>query len=115
LFICKTYLFVGVQRHKEASRYLCDVGIEVELPIVVKTDNVGAMFMTQNSLTGVQSRHVDTGYHFVRENVEDGIVNVEFVNSSEHDSDIFTKNVSQDTYERHAVKFLGSIEDFRSE
>jgi hypothetical protein len=47
--------------------------------------------------------------------VEDGILKVEFVNSSDNDSDIFTKNVSQATYERHAVKFLGSIEDFRSE
>jgi hypothetical protein len=94
---------------------LKDLGIEVELPIVVKSDNVGALFMSQNSSTGVRSRHVDTRYHFIRENVEDGIVKVEFVNSSENDSDIFTKNVSQDTYERHASKFLGSIEDFRSE
>jgi hypothetical protein len=48
-------------------------------------------------------------------NVEDGIVKVEFLNSSENISNIFTQNVSQDTYERHAKKFLGSIEDFRNE
>jgi hypothetical protein len=60
---------------------------------VVKSDNVGALFMSQNSLTGVRSRHVDTRYHFIRENVEDGIVKVEFVNSSENDSDIFTKRM----------------------
>jgi hypothetical protein len=60
---------------------------------VVKSDNVGALFMSQNSLTGVRSRHVDTRYHFIRENVEDGIVKVEFVNSSEKDSDIFTKRM----------------------
>jgi hypothetical protein len=28
---------------------LKDIGIEVELPIVVKSDNVGALFMSQNS------------------------------------------------------------------
>jgi hypothetical protein len=84
---------------------LKDIGIEVELPIVVKGDNVGALFMRQNSSTVVRSRHVDTRYHFIRENVEDGIVEV--VNSSENDLDLFTKNVSQDTYERHANKFLG--------
>ena len=67
---------------------LKDIGIEVQLPIVVKSDNVGALFMSQNSSTGVRSRHVDTRYHFIRENVEDGIVKVEFVNSSENDSDI---------------------------
>jgi hypothetical protein len=94
---------------------LKDIGIEVELPIVLKSNNIGALFMSQNSSTGVRSRHVDTRYHFIRENVEDGIVKVEFLNSSENDSDIFTKNVSQDAYKRHAEKFLGSVEDFRSE
>jgi hypothetical protein len=78
---------------------LKDIGIEVELPIVVKTDNVGALCMSQNSST----------------NVEDGIVRVEFVKSNDNDSDIFTKNVNQEMYEKHAMKFLGSIEDFRSE
>jgi hypothetical protein len=53
---------------------LKDIGIDVELPIVVKTDNVGALFMSQNSSTSVRSRHVDTSYQFIRENVEDGIV-----------------------------------------
>jgi hypothetical protein len=43
----------------------------------MKIDNVGAIFMTQNSLTGVRSQHFDTGFHFVRENVEDGTVKVE--------------------------------------
>jgi hypothetical protein len=38
-------------------------------------------------------------------------VKVEFVNSSENDSDIFTKNVSQDTYERHAKNFLGILKN----
>jgi hypothetical protein len=94
---------------------LKDIGIEVELPIVVKTYNVGALFMSPNSSTGIRSRQVDTRYHFIRENVEDGIIRVEFVSSSDNDSDIFTNNVSQDTYKRHAMKFLGSFEDFRSE
>jgi hypothetical protein len=52
---------------------LKDIGIELELPIVVKTDSVGALFMSQNSSTGVRSRHVDTRYHFIRENEEDEI------------------------------------------
>jgi hypothetical protein len=53
---------------------LKDIGIEMTLPIVVKTDNIGALFMSQNSSTGVRSRHVETRYHFIRENVDDGIV-----------------------------------------
>ena len=83
-----------------------DIGIKVELPILVKTDNVGAMFMAQNASSGVRTRHVDTRYHFVRENLEDGIIKIEFVKSVDNESDIFTKNVTQEIYERHVKKFL---------
>jgi hypothetical protein len=70
---------------------------------VVKSDNVGALLMSQISSTGVRSRHVDTRYHIIREDREDEIVKVEFLNSSENDSDIFTKNVGQDTYEHFSL------------
>jgi hypothetical protein len=33
-------------------------------------------------------------------------IKIEFVHSTENDSDIFTKNASKDIYERHAKKFL---------
>jgi hypothetical protein len=47
----------GVKEIRFIYFILKDIGIEVELPIVVKTDNVVALFMSQ---TGVRSRHVDT-------------------------------------------------------
>jgi len=89
---------------------LQNIGIDVELPIVVKTDNIGALFMSQNSSTGVKTRHVDTRYHFIRENIEDGILKMEFVKSSDNDSDIFTKNVNHEVYEKHVKKFLENSE-----
>ena len=88
---------------------LRDIGFDVELPIIVRTDNIGALFMSQNASTGVRTRHVDTRYHFIRENAEDGIIKIEFVRSVDNDSDIFTKNVTQETYEKHVKKFLGEI------
>jgi hypothetical protein len=71
----------------------------LDLPIVVKTDNIGALFMSQNSSTGVRTRRVDTRYHFIRESIEDGIITMEFVTSIDNDSDIFTKNVNHESYE----------------
>jgi hypothetical protein len=85
---------------------LRDISIEVKLPIIVKSDNVGAMFMAQNSFSGVRTRHVDTRYHFVQENLDDGIIEIEFIKFVENQSDIFTKNVTQEIYERHVEKFL---------
>jgi hypothetical protein len=85
---------------------LFDIGIEVELPIIVKTDNVGSMLMAQNSSSGVRTRHVDTRYHLVRENLDDRIIKIEFIKSVEKQSDIFTKIVAQEIYERHVETFL---------
>jgi hypothetical protein len=86
----------------------------VDLPIVVKTNNIGALFMSQNSSTGVRTQHVDTRYHFIRENQEDEIIKVEFVKSVDNNSSIFTKNVSKEIYEKHVKKFLESMEDIVS-
>jgi hypothetical protein len=79
---------------------LKDVGIEVDLPIIVKTNNIGAMFMVQNASSGMRTCHIDTRYHVVRENLEDRIIKIEFVKSAENDSNIFTKNVSQEIYKQ---------------
>jgi hypothetical protein len=49
---------------------LSDLHIKIHLPIVVKTDNIEAIFMSENVLTSFRTRHVDTRYHFVQEFIE---------------------------------------------
>jgi hypothetical protein len=56
-----------------------EIGIEVNLPITVKTGNNGTMFMAQNVSSGIMTRHIDTRYHYVSENLEVGVINIEFV------------------------------------
>jgi hypothetical protein len=56
--------------------------------------------MSENALTGFRIWHVDTRYHFVREFIEDGFLKIKFVRSVENDSDLFTKNVNQELYEK---------------
>jgi hypothetical protein len=93
----------AVKEIKFIYYFLRKIGIEVNLLFTVKTDNVGAMFMAQNALSGVRTCHIDTRYHYVRENLEEGIINIDFVKSIENDSDIFTKNVSQEIYVKHVT------------
>ena len=65
-----------------------DIGFDVELPIVVKTYNIGALFISQNASTGVRTRHMDTRYHFIRVNVRDGIIKIKFEKLSDYDSNL---------------------------
>jgi Reverse transcriptase (RNA-dependent DNA polymerase) len=88
--------------------YLMDsIWMNVKLPIVVRCDNVGAIFMG----SGVCTRHVDTRYHFIREHVEDNFIQIVFVKSCDNDADLFTKNVNKDIYNKQLSKFLGKVNE----
>ena len=85
--------------------------IEVKLPIIVRCNIVSAIFMAENSSSGVCTRHVDIRYHFVCDHVVDDFIKIIFVKSCDNDADLFTKNVSKDTYTKHMNDFLGKMED----
>jgi hypothetical protein len=99
-------IFEAVNEVKVVYYLLYDLHIKVNLPMVVRIDNIRAIFMSENASTGVCTWHVDTRYHFVQEFIKDGYIKIEFVRSAENDSDLFTKNVSQELFERHMKKFL---------
>ncbi len=81
--------------------------IKVKLPVTVRVDNVGAIFMSKNISTSNRTKHVDIRTKYVNEYVEDGIIKIIFVQSGNNDSDIMTKNVSGDLLDKHAVKLIG--------
>jgi hypothetical protein len=87
---CSEAEYVAISEAVKESKFiyyiLQRIGIDIELPIIVKTDNIGAMFMAQNSSSGVRTCHVDTRYRYIRENVEEGIIKIEFVKSMDNDS-----------------------------
>jgi len=41
--------------------------IEVELPICVNVDNIGAIFLAENQNSSDRTKHVDIRYHFIRQ------------------------------------------------
>ena len=43
--------------------------LEVDRPIKVHCDNVGAIFMGNNAKQSVRAKHIDVKYHFIREHV----------------------------------------------
>jgi hypothetical protein len=85
--------------------------LEVKLPIIVRCDNVGAIFIAENLSSGVCTQHVDTRSHFVCEHIVDDFINIVFVKSCENDADLFTKNVSKDANTKHVRNFLGKMGD----
>jgi len=90
---------------------LATMNIPVVTPVRVRVDNMGAIFMAGNASSSVRTRHVDTRYHFVRELVEDKIVEIMFVKTEDNKADGFTKNVRGDVFERHTTEFVWEKEE----
>jgi hypothetical protein len=86
------------------------ISISVDLPIMVRTDNIAARFMAENASSGFRTRHIDTTYHFIREHVEDSFIKIVLIKTGDNRSDFFIKNFNKDTYERHVLKPLGNID-----
>jgi len=89
--------------------------IEIELPIRVNVDNIGAIFLAENQNSSDHTKHVDIRYHFIWQYIKDGKIMIEFVHSSENDSDIFTKNVTSETFSRHSEKLTWTKEELETE
>lgn len=87
------------------------LGITVKTPITVYVDNLGAIYLSKSAGTSNRTKHIDTHYHFVREYIEDGTIQIEFVRSEENHADIFTKNLPGESYGRYQRLIMGSGDD----
>ena len=98
-----------VQEVLFVKQVLSTMGIQVQLPITVYVGNVGAIFVAKNASTKGRTKHIDIRYHFIRELIEDGTITIVFVRSEDNASDIFTKNVTRATFNRHIGKFVCDV------
>ncbi|GJW57488.1 zinc finger, CCHC-type containing protein [Tanacetum coccineum] len=59
--------------------------------ITLKVDNISAIALIRNLVFHGRSKHIDIRYHFIRECVENGHINVEHVSGELQRADILTK------------------------
>jgi hypothetical protein len=96
----------GAKDMKLVVQNLLSMGIPVKLPVIVRVDNIGAIFMAENVTTSTRTRNVDVRHHFVREFVQDGFIKIIFVRTTEITADIFIKNVTGELYDNHTYSIL---------
>jgi hypothetical protein len=85
------------------------MGIGVKLPISINVDNFGAIFLSNNHSLGHRTKPIDMRRHFVREFVEYGIIKTNFVGTANNETDIHTKNTSEETFNKHVSKHLMDV------
>jgi len=84
------------------------IGVQIELPVRIYIDNVGAIYMARNNASGPGTRHVNYRYHYCRE-LHGTLIELIFVKSEENEADILTKNPTNQEHEKHAVKWVSEV------
>ena len=95
-----------VKELKFIVQLLHTMNIEVELPITVHVDNVGAISLSNNRATSDRTKHIDIRTPFVKEYQEDGKIIIKFEKSEDNEADIFTKNTTNSIFQNHQKKLV---------
>jgi hypothetical protein len=75
---------------------LTDIQVEYDEPIPIYCDNTSAISISKNPVMHSKTKHIPIKYHFLREQVAEKNIRVEYVGTKEQVADIFTKPLPWD-------------------
>ncbi|KAK2361452.1 secreted RxLR effector protein [Trifolium repens] len=81
---------------------------EAVKPLTLMIDNKSAISLTKNPISHGRSKHIDTRFHFIREKVADGMIQVQYCPTEVQLADGFTKAMKLDRFE-FLMKQLGIV------
>jgi hypothetical protein len=81
------------------------MGLKIKLPMKVELDNKVAKDIINNWSAGGRTIHVGVWFNFLRELKENGIIEIQSINTHENCSDILTKNLPVNLYNKHSKRF----------
>ena len=63
---------------------------------------MSAIELAKNYSTSGRTKHIDVRLHYIREMIDQGMLELVFVPTNSNTSDIMTKNVSTEKYKDHS-------------
>jgi hypothetical protein len=96
------------------SRLIADLMGMKEAPVKLLMDNMSVIALSRNPVHHDRSKHIDTRYHFIRECIEEGRVEVEHVGTASQLADIFTKALGRLKFvELRSALGVADVQQFR--
>ena len=91
---CEAEFMAGTEAARQAiwlTELLVEIKGSAREKVVIRIDSQSAIALTRNPVFHGRSKHIHTRYHFIRECVENGVIEVEHVPGSQPKADILTK------------------------
>ncbi|XP_068323099.1 uncharacterized mitochondrial protein AtMg00810-like [Pyrus communis] len=88
---------------------LCDMHIPLHSSPMIYCDNILAIALSTNPVFHAKSKHIEIDYHFVRERVTRGDLQVHHVSSTDQSADILTKGLSAPLFQHHCNNLMLNV------
>ena len=85
------------------KRILKDLGVPLTDPIRIFCDNMSNIYLTRNPVFHARTKHIEVHYHFIRERVQAGDIDLQHISTNLQVADIFTKALGVDKLGRFAI------------
>lgn len=79
-------------------RLLADLAKREVQKVSLKIDNQAAISLCKNPVHHERSKHIDTRFHHIRECIEEGMIEVQHVNTNDQLADILTKSLGRQKF-----------------
>jgi hypothetical protein len=73
-------------------------------PLVISTDNNGALSLASNDSSHGRAKHIDIRYHFIHSHIENGDFNIIHTPGVVNTADIFTKSLGHIKFQEHVAR-----------
>ena len=80
------------------QRLLSDLGNPPDGPTTILEDNQSSIAMARNPQFHGRAKHIDIKHHFVREQVSNGSIELQYCPTNDMLADILTKGLAQQQY-----------------
>ena len=78
------------------KRILKDLGVPIADPIRIFYDNMSNIYLARNPMFHARTKHIEEHYHFIRERVQAGEIDLQHVSTNLQVADIFMKALGID-------------------
>jgi len=86
----------ALNRITNTIQWLRSIHVELQIPfpqpLTVREDNQPCMHIAKNGIGASKStKHMDISVHFVTQCIEEGVINLEYIRTTDNPADVFTK------------------------
>ena len=88
------------------THHLVSEFFSVKTPVPILIDNKGAGFIAENEVNNKMTKHINVRFHFVRQYIQQKLIELFHIDTQRNVSDIFTKALDPQTFQKFASMLL---------